>query len=1234
MLIVGTLQHDNNVLFRITTGQKGSRWDIFADTSFTDPSKIKIDSYDLINRQQDAYNDYLISSTTMTTTGQVNNTFGPQFLRDVLQQLMKDSGVFEDILRGRITTGSVTQGLSGYNIISYTSDFGTITPLKNIEYTKHKQNKNKFYIEKNSGADAFALSLKRHRMKTYDDLKHRMAFMYDLQGNLIKDYKLILNTFDFENIMNELTDEAIIDLAFDTETTGLNFFYYGGDTELQDQLAGLSLSWKDNQGIYIPFLSTHAECLSYKILERLVPLMNTKRIITHNGLFDKRVMYSVGYNVVISEDTLVMAFNIDSRVSKGKALSKKLKTLTRLYFNHETLELDEILGSSNFDARLVPEIGLDLLKVYGCSDTDYTLKLYNVMKDIPFARHPYDLDISLIDLLTHGEYYSAKLDMDLLNTLNEINEKDIETLERLMRDYIDIVGHRIQAVRFLKIKNGDTYEYTEEEIDNLVNNYDFREQLIPMFKKFDKHTKSYIDFNFESSNDLVQILFFILRYPVTRINVKSNTWSTGDDARKDLAAYKTDTPVTNFLKRDVFSSIINYDIKVSEYDKKLVIKEEFDKMVYQFIYLLNKYKRLVKLRGSFFAKLINEQTGGYYCTSNSLSAAETARVINPIQTLVGALKKLVVPPSEDYYTVVFDKNQIEYRVMLGLASTYWNRAMANTSDGVREIMGSRTLNDLVERLNDPTKDYHREGGSIFLGISPDDMTKQQRGGVKAVHFAVPFGAEEYTVAKNDLHNESNKSKHEGILNHARALLDSWRNKLYPLYFYLEFKRDQTFVEVPQDKLPPLLKDGKFGMVTNALGRRRWFDISSQDYSQRSRIRRQVGNFPIQSFAREIFFSELIKLFKEFKRLGYIGDVPGNDKVIMNLFIHDECVMHVHKSIHIYEIYALLLKCCLTKLKGHPTYYMGINVVSNWYEGKEDKFEAPFSYVQQCAEKYTANPEKYNDSEYNSTIDFRQMCLDEISKHTGNLIVEKLKQVQSLSSNPLVLDPTFLEQNYKDYSLTTKFELYGNTIRKSEFNYDSTISKQANNLIKYLEAYLYLHDPGLFYQMTTLYEGKQYKTSDICDVSFDLVEDSNLSLLDLDNAEIFMDDTESYLDDYLVSEYEDLENEEVTIRINIREDGSFVTEDNSEIESIQEQIPKYVVQDFMGRLVMDINGLKKPEFLQVTAYLKQFVSDTGLPFYFFQNGEYKFSGVKISSDFDNYEIHRLISPKVQSTNHFS
>ena len=56
-----------------------------------------------------------------------------------------------------------------------------------------------------------------------------------------------------------------------------------------------------------------------------------------------------------------------------------------------------------------------------------------------------------------------------------------------------------------------------------------------------------------------------------------------------------------------------------------------------------------------------------------MTSAETGRVINKIQTLEGSLKELVVPRDSDWYMIVFDKSQIEFRVMLGLAATYWKQ---------------------------------------------------------------------------------------------------------------------------------------------------------------------------------------------------------------------------------------------------------------------------------------------------------------------------------------------------------------------------------------------------------------------------------------------------------------------------------------------------------------------------------------------------------------------------------
>ena len=117
---------------------------------------------------------------------------------------------------------------------------------------------------------------------------------------------------------------------------------------------------------------------------------------------------------------------------------------------------------------------------------------------------------------------------------------------------------------------------------------------------------------------------------------------------------------------------------------------------YPIIYLIKQLRGLIKLKTSFFIKLMNDNYEGKYFTPVSLTAAETYRIIDPIQTIPAYLKKIFIKYEENHTCMDCDYSQVEARVFTSLAQ--------DTA--------------LIEKLNRPWADYHREGGAFIFGTKP------------------------------------------------------------------------------------------------------------------------------------------------------------------------------------------------------------------------------------------------------------------------------------------------------------------------------------------------------------------------------------------------------------------------------------------------------------------------------------------------------------------------------------
>lgn len=731
------------------------------------------------------------------------------------------------------------------------------------------------------------------KAKSLAELKNMM----DLSWLEYKDYRIVNTPALLDWALRKIESAPII--SVDTETTGLRIYNIPDKSPLKDRIVGMSISWERNQGIYIPFRHVFIRNLDMAYaLQKLKPYLETKSIITHNGLFDAKVFYDLGIILHITQDTYLLHFNLDSTIGKG---SRGLKSLTRRRYGYDVIELSDIFGSDKY-AGLFAYVSEEVCRAYACADSDHTLMLFlDSFSDLlPGQRRAYQLDIRVQNELVRSEYNGKGIDLSLLKVMDDINNKDIATIEHLIFSYV--------GVRLSKLRNKLNYN-------------------------------SQYTFNLSSSQDLQYVLFELLKYPIpeeykdaTSISVDKYTLRALDQ----LATDEQDEIFDRLMPEDIMSDIVNHDLDVSKQDSVLLSKSALDHKACKLAYLITKHRKLTKLKTSFFAPIAHDYSEGRYFSGIKMARAETGRLVDFIQTLDKGLKKLVIPLHHTDYLVDFDFAQIEARCMIGLSG----------------------MSELAKHLDEPEADYHREAGVLILGKPAEDITDSERKDLKSVNFGIPYSMTAYGILQNRYGIGLEKEEREKALAGIRDMLDKWNASMTPIANMLNRYRDQALTPVAQVSLPYFLKGRSIGRIDNPLGRTRLFYLDNITKQKQASIRRQAGNFPIQSFAREIFCTAFCDLDDALKKANLIDiKVPDatkplgyrfENKINIMAYIHDECLISVDSSVNPYFIYKLIYEHCMKHITGHPTYYCGINVISNWYEGKSSKFEAPVKYVQQIA----------------------------------------------------------------------------------------------------------------------------------------------------------------------------------------------------------------------------------------------------------------------------------------------
>lgn len=1222
MKIVGTISSSNTYIFCISTNNTHLvRFDVYS--RFKESSEIELFPTQLNTVKVAAYNEYLIASAMVNKSGAINKYTGNLGVVNSVIKQLSETETLADMLAGSVDVGVYTFSACTVEIISINAFITSVKQIEKTEYSQVKLHaKNRDFVE----------GTNRHKLKTFEEVisSRDMSWYYDEMGRCKKEYVLVQSLDELAELMQDAVKYEY--MSFDTETTGTSFYWYKGDSSKRSKICGMSLSWRRDQGIYIPFMSKVFKYFDLaEVMKIVYPVMRTRKIVCHNGIFDFKVLYSYGYYIPIEEDTLLMAFNIDARVKSG---SKGLKTLTRKYLNHETLELDELTGGTVIP-ELIPYIDAELIKVYACADSDYTLQLFDVLRPAVEGMPCYRLDIKLIDILAIAEYQGAPINMQLLQTMSDINNENMKRVEHLMEQYVYVVGLQSLAAKAIRETKAEGYEPTSEEIKLLCEYPPFLDSVKYLFTKeavTHKEKERGKPLQFSASADVAYIMYDLLGYPVLKTN-SSGSRTSDKEAVNRLLEY-TATNRVEFLKDDLYTSAPNFGIDSKEV---IISKSAFEGYKYPFAYLLQTWRKLQKFSSSFFGPLLAESSSGYYNTDNSMTSAETGRVINKIQTLEGSLKELVVPRSDEWYMIVFDKSQIEFRVMLGLASTYWNNLIKSGKlpIDVQTLAEEKNLDVLVERLNDWEKDYHREGGAIFAGCTPDAMTNKQRKKVKAIHFSVPYGANAASVAKPKLAGHP-ESEWDAIIAETEGDLAAWRNKLYPLYYYLEHVRDVALTPL---KTNPMGVSGTVGMVRNPMGRYRLFDLSDTSYKACASIRRQAGNFPIQSLARDIFFSGVLKLFNRLKEEGIITEDFNTSKALLNIFVHDEVVLQVHKSIHPYRMYKYIMETNLTRLSGHPTYFMGIAVADTWGKGKTDSYEAPIDYVKECVHKYERNKDYYDNIESTvdslSELDYTKLCWEGITDWFAKRACKELSTVLAGSS---IIDPRVVHDKLINYYVKPRLPFYTKPCRKEAYRVDPSLppdtkDSKYNSYIKLFDYYLLR--TGEYKNYSLLFDGKIIPYADVLDLDVDKPHAESdfdlLSDMDFDGLDMFSEKDEDY------NEKEALYAEEAYLVDDPDLADSVLNSRIAPVVSVTTDspaLPSMFCEDTDGSLVFFTDSLTKQQFVLLTNYLKKFICKSGQKLYFFNGGHKVFSGVSISVGFSNREIYDVVfREKSQVTSYF-
>lgn len=275
------------------------------------------------------------------------------------------------------------------------------------------------------------------------------------------------------------------------------------------------------------------------------------------------------------------------------------------------------------------------------------------------------------------------------------------------------------------------------------------------------------------------------------------------------------------------------------------------KAIHPIIEKILEYRSLMKLNSTYVEGLlpyINIETNRIHSyfhqtitATGRISSTEPNLQNIPTRIEIGKRLRKVFKPAEGYVYVDADYSQIELRVLAHISKD--------------ENMVQAFKND---------EDIHRQAASKVLGISMEEVTKEQRSSAKAVNFGIVYGISDFGLSE-----QLGISKKQ-----AKEYIDQYLEK------YSGIKQFMTDV-VEQAK--------EAGYVETLFHRRRYIpELKSNNYMVRQFGARAAMNTPIQGTAADIMKIAMINVYRELQK------AKLDAKIILQ--VHDELIIECKKDI--------------------------------------------------------------------------------------------------------------------------------------------------------------------------------------------------------------------------------------------------------------------------------------------------------------------------------------------------
>jgi DNA polymerase I-like protein with 3'-5' exonuclease and polymerase domains len=794
-----------------------------------------------------------------------------------------------------------------------------------------------------------------------------------------KDYKAIHSIVEFEvNTVTPMIRKIIENqkngiktlIGCDIESTGFGLLDLSATNPSKDFMTTIQLSWDDDMGRIMFFHMKYFKNVDLQyVLKRLYPLFKYGATSTEFELIYDEEGNEINEVVTVLKEWYELTghnSSFDSRgtLSEGYQFffdhdtlqmafninptvikgSKGLKHLVKRFLGVEMPELGELLGKGN-EGKFHYLSDEEVARIYGCADVDQARQIFKFLRG-----------------LMSDKMFKSYSQLDPITWYLTAQSEYYGMTEDV--DLIDVVYRRLK--KDLKTIEETIYSYVGAVLSHRVT--------MMMNGKLDMDDD--LDVSLEGhryvfklkGDELRHVMYKQLKYPVL-VKTKKGDAAVNKEAIQKLL-YKKNAKSSNILKEDI----------KSDNGEVLVKAELFNSYKYPLCYLLRVFADLTKEYDTYYKPMEEEDLEGRLFKRISTTNVETRRLSSAAQILKKSVKDAIIPYNEDYYLGDWDLAQVEDR---------WFTSEAGDMEGIK-------------RSDNPESDVHTSNASLMFGILPHLISKLLRTMAKAFGFGIPYGLSDFKLTERlfTVYNEENALQ-------TRILKAKFESAKAKTMKFLKSIRESALI--PRD-LPKNLRDflglkedDVVSMVYNKNGFYRYFILNNVlgDRKREEAIGRQAGNYPIQSGTADLYRLLLKRFTATLEKYGI------RDKIIFHMYIHDELLFSIHKSIDPRLIAKIVQESCVVRVKGHTKYYVGLNFGHSWGDCKKDINEIPALLLERMHKEFSTY-------ELNSWTDNpKEIIMPMIEKYKRTRVLEVMDEIQP-NFREGCLDIKNIAENFTNY----------------------------------------------------------------------------------------------------------------------------------------------------------------------------------------------------------------------------